>query len=441
MEPGSDNKRLVSLPTKILLGLVIGAVIGVTLNVLHAPELGAAKSETFTRIEWAADKLVKPIGDLFLRLLFMVVVPIVFCSLFLGVAGLGTVQKLGSLGGRTLLWFFGTGLIAALTGIALVTAIGPGKRMDAAVAEQVKQQYMTAAQAKVSQSEEAKGWLEIIVDIVPENVIGAASSNKGILGLICFALLLGAASIRLVPERTRVLRELLESIYELCIKVLEWTMRLAPLGVACLIFHACVKLGLPVMQLVGWYFVTAMGGLVFYQLVIIPVLAWAFAGIGPGRFLRGCRGLFVTAFSTSSSNATMPATMRTAEEEFGVPKQISGFVMPLGATMNMNGTALFLCVVVLFLAQVYGTTLGMAEYAVVVGMALLVAIGAAGVPGGSLPLLAVVLVQVGVPPELLALILGVDRIVDMTRTVPNITSDLVCSLWLTRKEAHRSLDE
>jgi len=437
MELATDKNRLVTLSTKILLGLVIGAVVGVTLNVIYAPEFGAAKSETFTQIEWVADKLVKPFGTLFLRLLFMVVVPIVFCSLFLGVAGLSSVQKLGSLGARTLLWFFGSGLVAALTGIVLVTAIAPGERMDQSVAEQVKQEYMPAAQSKVSQGEEAKGWLEIIVDLVPENVIGAASSNKGLLSLIFFALLLGAASISMAPDRTRVLRELLESIYDLCIKVLQWTMRMAPLGVMCLIFHACVKLGLPVMKLVGWYFVTAMGWLIFYQLVVITGMAWVFGGVGPGRFLRGCRGLFVTAFSTSSSNATMPATMRTAQDEFGAPKEIAGFVMPLGATMNMNGTALFLCVVVLFLAQVSGVQLGISGHMVVIGMALLIAVAAAGVPGGSLPMIALVLARVGVPPELLALILGVDRIVDMTRTVPNITSDLVCSLWLARKDGGR----
>lgn len=437
MVPASDD-RLISLPTKILVGLVVGAGAGVTLNVFYAPELGAVASATFTQIEWAADKLVKPFGDLFLRLLFMVVVPIVFCSLFLGIAGLGSVQKLGRLGGGTLMWFFGTSLFAGAFGIALVTMIAPGRRMDQAVAEQVQQQYLSAAQAKVTQGEAAKGWLEMIVDIVPENVLGAASSNKGILGLICFALLLGAASIRLAPDRTRVLRELCEALYELCVKILEWTMRLAPLGVACLIFHASVRLGLPVMKLVGWYFATAMIGLAAYQFVVLPALAWIFAGIRPSRFFRGCRTLFMTGFSTSSSNATLPTTMRTATDEFGVPKEVAGFVMPLGATMNMNGTALFLPVVVLFLAQVSGTELGASDYAIVLGMTVLVAIGAAGVPGGSLPLLAVVLVQVGVPPELLALILGVDRIVDMTRTLPNVTSDLVCSLWLSRREESAS---
>ncbi|MCU0862828.1 MAG: dicarboxylate/amino acid:cation symporter [Planctomycetes bacterium] len=432
----SPSARGLSLPTKILLGLLVGAATGVALNLAYAPPLGGAPTAAWQSVLWWADGVVKPFGDLFLSLLFMVVVPIVFSSLFLGVAGLGSVQKLGSLGGRTLLWFLATTTFAVLLGITLVAVFEPGKAVSPEVAEQIKQQYLGDAQARIAQGAQAKGWMQMLVDIVPRNVVGAAADNGKVLGLIFFALILGAASIRTAPERTRVLRELLESIYELCVRVLGWVMQLAPFGVACLIFHATAKLGIDVMKLVGFYFLTAMGGLVVYQLVVITLLAKVFAGLSPGRFYRGCRTLIVTAFSTSSSNATMPTTIRTATDEFGVPKEIAGFVMPLGATMNMNGTALFEGVSVLFLAQVYGADLSLGQQLLVVGMAVLTAIGAAGVPGGSLPLLAVVLTQVGVPAELLALILGVDRLVDMTRTIPNVTSDLVCSLWLARREGH-----
>ena len=425
-----------SLPTKILIGLFVGAAFGVVLNLMFAPELGAAASETFRTVEWWADQVVKPFGDLFLRLLFMVVVPIVFCSLYLGVSGLGSVQKIGSLGTRTLAWFLSTTAIAATLGIVLVRVIEPGKHVSPETVERIKEQYGTIAQAKFEQAAAAKGWLQMVVDFVPTNVIGAAADNKSILGLIIFALILGAASPRMGSDKTRVLKDLLEGLYELCIKVLSWVMELAPLGVACLIFHATAKLGVDVMKLVGWYFVTAMGGLLFYQLVVITALAKIFAGLSPRRFYRGIRTLMVTAFSTSSSNATMPTTIRTAVEEFGAPKEIAGFVMPLGATMNMNGTALFEGVSVLFLAQVYGSGLDITQQAMVVSFSVLIAIGAAGVPGGSIPLLAIVLSYVNVPVEFLALILGVDRLVDMTRTMPNVCSDLVCSLWLSRREGH-----
>jgi Na+/H+-dicarboxylate symporter len=436
MEPVPHGKRGLSLPTKILLGLLVGAALGVTLNLAYAPPLGSEPSATWRGVTGWIDGVAKPLGDLFLSLLFMVVVPIVFSSLFLGVAGLGSVQKLGSLGGRTLLWFLGTTLLAVMLGILLVDVLQPGRQVSPAVAEQIKAQYLGDAQAKIAQGSQAKGWLQMLVDIVPRNVVGAAADNTKVLGLIFFALVLGAAAIRTAPERTLVLREVLETIYELCVRVLGWVMQLAPYGVAALILHATAKLGIDVMKLVGFYFLTAMGGLLFFQLVVITTLARVFAGLRPGRFYRGARTLIVTAFSTSSSNATMPTTIRTATDEFGAPKEIAGFVMPLGATMNMNGTALFEGVSVLFLAQVYGKDLGFGEQALVVGMAVLTAIGAAGVPGGSIPLLAVVLTTIGVPPEMLALILGVDRLVDMTRTVPNVTSDLVCSLWLARRDGH-----
>jgi DAACS family dicarboxylate/amino acid:cation (Na+ or H+) symporter len=436
MESPSSSRGL-SLPTKILLGLLIGASVGVACNLLLAPAIGSPPDAGYRELVWWADKVVNPIGQLFLRMLFMVVVPVVFCSLFLGVAGLGSVAKIGSLGGRALGWFLATTSLAAVLGLTLVSMVQPGRRVAPEIAAKVKAEYMDKAAEKIAEGQKGKGFsLDTLVEIVPDNVIGAAADNKKVLGLIFFALILGAAATRLAPDRCRALREVLEAIYELCVKVLGWAMQLAPLGVMCLIFTATAKLGIYVMQLVGWYFLTAMGGLLFFQFFVITLLAKVFAGLSPLRFYRGCRTLLITAFSTSSSNATMPTTIRTAVEEFGVPKDIAGFVMPLGATMNMNGTALFEGVSVLFLAQVAGVELGLGQQLLVIGLAVLTAIGAAGVPGGSLPLLAVVLAQVGVPVELLALILGVDRLVDMTRTMPNVTSDLVCSMWLARREGH-----
>ena len=432
--------RRASLPTRILLGMATGAALGVTLNLLYAPAAGADASPEWQRVLWVADNVANPVGQLFLRLLFMVVVPIVFSSLFLGVAGLGSVQRLGSLGGRTLLWFFGTTSLAVGLALSLVGILQPGKQISPEALARVQEQYAGDAAARIAQGKQAKPMLDTLLDIVPTNVVQAAADNKSILGLICFALLLGAAATRVPPERTRVLRELLESVYELCVKVLGWAMLLAPFGVAGLIFTASCKLGFDVMKLVGWYLATAMGGLLLFQALVITTLAKVCAGLSPRRFYSGCRTLLVTAFSTSSSNATMPTTIRTAVDEFGAPREIAGFVMPLGATMNMNGTALFEGVSVLFLAQVAGVELGIEQQLIVLAMAVMTAIGAAGVPGGSLPLLAIVLTQVGVPAEMMALILGVDRLVDMTRTVPNVTSDLVCSLWLARRDARARAD-
>lgn len=423
-----------SLPTRILIGMVLGAAIGVSLNAAYKPAIGAEATEAWKNVLWFADTVANPIGQLFLRLLFMVVVPVVFCSLFLGVAGLGSVERLGRLGSRTLLWFFGTTAGAVGLALLLVGTIQPGKQISAEAQARVQAEFMGDAQARIAQGAQSKSMIDMLVEIVPKNVVAAAGDNGAVLGLICFALLLGAAATRLPAERTKTLREVLEAIYELCVKVLGWAMNLAPFGVAGLIFTATSKLGFDVMKLVAWYLVTAMGGLLIWQFVAITLLAKVFAGLSPRRFYSGCRTLLLTAFSTSSSNATLPTTIRTAVDEFGAPREIAGFVMPLGATMNMNGTALFEGVSVLFLAQVAGVELGIQQQLLVLGMAVLTAIGAAGVPGGSLPLLAIVLAQVGVPPEMMALILGVDRLVDMTRTVPNVTSDLVCSLWLSKRE-------
>ncbi len=439
MDASATPGRL-SLPTRILLGMVIGAALGVTLNLLYAPAIGGEASETWKNVQWFADKVANPIGQLFLRLLFMVVVPVVFCSLFLGVAGLGSVEKLGRLGGRTLLWFLLTTSGAVGLALFLVGVLEPGKQISPEGLERVKAAYLGDAQARIAQGAQSKSMVDTLLEIVPKNVVAAAADNGAILGLICFALLLGAAATRMPAERTKTLRDTLETIYELCVKVLGWAMQLAPYGVCGLIFTATSKLGFDVMKLVAWYLATAMGGLLLWQFVAITLFARVFAGLSPRRFYSGCRTLLVTAFSTSSSNATMPTTIRTAVDEFGAPKEIAGFVMPLGATMNMNGTALFEGVSVLFLAQVAGVDLSITQQLVVLAMAVMTAIGAAGVPGGSLPLLAMVLTQVGVPAEMMALILGVDRLVDMTRTVPNVTSDLVCSLWLARREGVKLRD-
>jgi Na+/H+-dicarboxylate symporter len=227
--------------------------------------------------------------------------------------------------------------------------------------------------------------------------------------------------------------DVLQVLYDLCVTILGFAMKLAPLGVAGLIFTVTVKLGFDILVALAYYVAVVLLGLVVHQFVVLGILGKVFAGVGPRALFGRSRTLMVTAFSTSSSNATLPTTIRTAVEEFRVPPQIAGFVLPLGATMNMNGTALFEGVSVLFLAQVAGVDLSLGTQAIVVCLAVLTAIGAAGVPGGSLPLLAVVLGQVGVPPDMLGLILGVDRLIDMTRTVPNVTSDLICSIWVAKK--------
>jgi DAACS family dicarboxylate/amino acid:cation (Na+ or H+) symporter len=435
MDAPSAKRRGLSLPTKTLLGLVLGAAAGIALNVAYAPAAGAEPGDAYRRVVWWADNVAKPAGDIFLRLLFMVVVPLVFCSLVLGIAGLGDLRKLGRLGGRTFLWFIGTTALAVVLGLTLVNTIQPGRTMSQETAQRVMQEFAGNAKETIAQGAAGTGFsIHTFVNVIPRNIVASAGNEKEALGVIFFALLVGMALTRMASERTRTFLEVLETLYEVCVKILGLALRIAPVGVFGLIFAVTAKLGLEVIGSLMAYVGTAMAGLLFYQLVVLPLLAFVFAGVRPGHLFRGARTLMITAFSTSSSNATLPTTIRTAVEVFGVPKQIAGFVMPLGATMNMNGTALFEGVTVLFLAQVAGHELSLGSQVLVIVLAVMTAIGAAGVPGGSLPLLSIVLSQVGVQPEMIALILGTDRIVDMTRTMPNVTSDLICSLWLARKE-------
>lgn len=434
MHSGTAGTRGLSLPTKILLGLLLGAALGIGLNLLWpAPAPGRAPSAAHVELAWWADNVARPAGDVFLRLLFMVVVPLVFSSLVLGIAGLGGMDNVGRVGGRTLLWFVGTTALAVCLGLFLVNLFEPGRSLSQETQQAVMAQFAGEAQQKIEQGKAGTGFsIHTFVNIIPRNIVASAGNEREALGVIFFALLIGLAVNQMPRDRTRAFRETLETLYEACVRILGLAMRLAPYGVFGLIFATTAKLGLDIIVSLLAYVGTAMAGLLFYQFVVLPILGLLFVGVRPLTLLRGLRALLVTAFSTSSSNATLPTTIRTAVEVFGVPRPIAGFVMPLGATMNMNGTALFEGVTVLFLAQVAGIDLSLGQQVIVVLMAVLTAIGAAGVPGGSLPLLTIVLAQVNVPPEMIALILGTDRIVDMTRTMPNVTSDLLCSMWLAR---------
>jgi Na+/H+-dicarboxylate symporter len=419
-------------PTKILLGLVIGAVLGLGLNLMFAGP--GEPSPAYQNVLWVADRIANPIGQVFLRILFMVVVPLVFCSITLGVASLGNLDKLGRIGFRTISWFILTTGLAVALGLLMVNLIQPGKGIDPAQATKIRTQFQKAASEKMAQAEQGTGFsVDTFVNIIPRNVVRAAADDRETLGVIFFAILFGIAATMLPTERIKTFIDVLQTVYDLCVVILGFAMKLAPLGVAGLIFAVTAKLGFDVLVALLWYVLTALAGLMVHQFLVLGLLCWFLVRYSPLQFFVRARTAMITAFSTSSSNATLPTSIRTAVD-MGVPPHIAGFVLPLGATMNMNGTALFEGVSVLFLAQVAGVELSLGSQVVVVILAVLTAVGAAGVPGGSLPLLALVLVQVGVPPDMLGLILGVDRIIDMTRTVPNVTSDLLCSLYVARRE-------
>ncbi len=410
------------LHTKILLGLLVGIVAGILGKLLFPGD---------PALLWVVDNVANPVGQVFLRMLFMIVIPLIFASVTMGVASLGDLSRIGRIGGRTLLFFLGTTAVAAAIGLTLMNVVGPGERLDPAVRADLMAEYSDEATTRVGGG--ANFGVGTFVAIVPRNIVDSMARND-MLGLIFFSVVVGVALIQMPRERAKPITDVLEGLIDVVGRIIDYAMKLAPYGVAGLIFAVTVRFGAEVLQSLGVYVLTVLLGLVLHLVGVIGVLARVVAKVPYGAFFRKSRALMVTAFSTSSSNATLPTNIRTAEEEFGVPKEIASFVLPLGATMNMNGTALFEGMTVLFLAQVFGVDLSLGSQVIVVVLCVLTAVGAAGVPSGSIPLLALILTTVGIPAEGIALILGVDRILDMSRTVPNVMGDQLTALVIARSE-------
>ena len=407
------------LHTKIGLGLVAGALVGGLSNTFFA---GAPW------LAWISDNVMFPVGQIFLRMLLMTVVPIVFTSIALGVAGIGDLRTLGRLGGRTMAYFLASTLIAAVIGLTLVNTIRPGEGLDTATRDELMERFSGSA---VAQSGPAEFGVQTFVNIVPRNPV-AAAADMDMLALIFFSIVFGAALTLIAPERAQPVVRLLEGIGDAVIKIIDMAMKLAPYGVFGLVFVITSQFGWGILRQLGMYVVVVLLGLIIHATVGISALVRIFGRMNPVRFWKAVTAPFVTAFSTSSSMATLPTSIATAENRLDVQPKIAGFVLPLGATMNMNGTSLYEGVTVLFLAQVFGVSLGLGAQVVVVVLAVLTAVGAAGVPGGSLPLMMLVMATVGVPPEGIAVILGVDRILDMSRTTLNVCGDLSASVYVDR---------
>jgi DAACS family dicarboxylate/amino acid:cation (Na+ or H+) symporter len=423
------ESRGIPLHTKILIGLVLGATGGSLSNLVF---------EGTTQLMWLVDNVLDPVGQIFLRMLFMVVVPLVFTSVTLGVASLGDPRRIGRIGGKTLLFFLFTTTIAATIGLTLVNVIQPGLALDEGVRTALMEEFSAQAGERMAQAQATTFGVQTFVNIVTRNPVGSAATGD-MLGLIFFSLVFGLALTLTPRSAAEPVMKVLDGVAKAVIVMIGFAMKIAPVGVFGLIFTVTAKFGYEFLLSLLLYVATVMGGLLFHQLVVIPTLARGLAGIGLREWTRGIKELVVTAFSTSSSSATLPTTIKTATMNFGVPREIAGFVLPLGATMNMNGTALFEGMTVLFLAQVFGVDLQLHHQVIVVVMSVITAVGVAGVPGGSIPLLVMVMMMVGVPGEGIALILGVDRLLDMTRTVPNVCGDLLTSLVMTKSEGLRRI--
>ena len=417
------------LHVKILLGLLIGAGLGLICNVLASQ--GWIGPEATQAIEWTASNLADPIGRIFLRLILMVVLPLVFSALALGVYELGDVRRLGSVGLRTLgLTILASGCAVAL-GIGLVSLIRPGESLSVEKRDELRRQYQDDATQTVSNAAQAKSIKDTLLDIIPENplqeMVGAldgSSPGNGLLSVMFFSLAIGVALLYAGP-RTATLLRLLEGTFDVSMAVIGFAMKLAPHCVACLLFSVTSRLGADILLTLVWFVLTVLVGMLLQLVVVYGVMLRWLGKRSPLEFYRDIFEAMLTAFATSSSNATLPTSLRVARERLGLPADISQFVLTIGSTGNQNGTALYEGVVVLFLAQLFGVELTLLQQLVVVLMSMLAGVGTAGVPGGSLPLIVVVLGSVGVPGEGIGIVLGIDRILDMCRTVLNVTGDLV----------------
>jgi DAACS family dicarboxylate/amino acid:cation (Na+ or H+) symporter len=418
-----------NLYNKIFIGLIVGAVGGVICNFWFPDAPLLAISQKY---------LSDPLGKIFLNLLIMMVIPLVFASLSLGVAQIGDLKKLGRIGLKTISYFLVVTAVAVLIGLALVNLIRPGDYLPSDTKSKLLATYEEQASQIKSETEKTEFGIQTLVNIVPRNPFySTAKPNPDMLALIFVSLIIGVALTVIKKEKSDPLIKILEGINDVTIAIIHFAMKIAPFGVAALLFSITSRFGFHLLIALGFYVITVLVGLTIHLFIVYPVLLKTFARYNPFKFFRKTKGVMLTAFSTSSSSATLPTTITVSQENLGIPSQITGFVLPLGATMNMNGTALFEGVTVLFLAQVFGVNLSIGVQIIVIIMSVITAVGAAGVPSGSIPLLVIVLAMVNVPVEGIAIILGVDRILDMCRTVLNVTGDITCAAYVSRSEGYK----
>ncbi len=410
------------LHSKIFLGLIFGAIFGVVANLFFKGEI------LFGLINY----ITNPLGKMWLAALIMVVIPLIISSLALGVANIKDSKKLGIMGVKTFLLFLSLTAISTVFGLIALNLVRPGDSIDKKVKEELLMEYKGEVENAMGLSQKALS-IDLLVNIIPRNPIKAASEGNMLAVIFC-ALILGLALAKLPAESSKVMISFLESVSAITIKVIEMVMKFAPVGVFSLIFSVMAKFGIELLFALSYYVAVVVVVMFLFAAIFYPIILKIFTKRSPWQFFKQIKLIMLTAFSTSSSNATLPTTMSVVVNELGVKKEVAGFVLPLGATMNMNGTALFEGVTVLFLAQVFGVELTLVSQLIVVLVSVITAIGVAGIPGGSIPLLMMVLGMVGVPMEGIAIILGVDRILDMCRTTINVMGDAVTAVVVNDME-------
>lgn len=401
------------LATKILWALVLGAIVGVGLNI--------AAPEYFVEID---SYFFTPLGTIFLNLIKMLIVPLVFFSIVVGVANIGDPKALGRMGGKAMLFFLSTTALAISIGIALALVFQPGEKGEFDVQEA---SYEAAEAPAVS---------DTLLGIIPANPINALASGD-MLQIIFFAVFIGLG-ISYLGTKVELVQRFMEQGNELMMFLVTLVMKFAPYGTFALIASAVGKQGFDALQAMFWYMIVVLLALFVHFIVVYGSALKILAKRNPIEVIKLYLPAMTVAFSTSSSSATLPVSMEIAQKKLGVPKGISSFVQPLGATINMDGTAIMQGVATIFIAQVYGINLSVSQMLIVVLTAVLASIGTAAVPGAGMIMLAMVLESVGLPVEGIALIIGIDRLLDMTRTMVNCFGDLTCALYVTESEKDKT---
>lgn len=409
-----------SLHWKILLAIVIGGALGV-----GAHEL-AGDSPV---VSWVTDNLTHTVGQLWLRALKMLAIPMIFAALVVGIGELDP-RRLGRIGLKTLGYVVATSTVAVVIGLVFVNVFQPG----ATDSEHLRALAYDLAGGKAVVAAPDQTAAEMVVALVPDNPVKAAAQGD-MIGVLVFGLFVGIGAALVRSPGTQRFVEVMQGLYDIAMRLVLWLVKLAPIAVACLVFTTMTKLGVEILLNVAAFVAVVVGALLTQMVVVYPVLLKSFARTSPLAFFRAIRLAMGTAFATASSNATLPTSLEVAEQELALPRGIARFVLTAGSTMNQHGTALFEGVTVLFLAQLFGVELGLGQQASVMFICILGGVGTAGIPAGSLPVVAMILSMFGIPEAGLALVLGVDRFLDMCRTTLNVTGDLVVAACVSAGEA------
>ena len=424
--------KKIPLHTKIILGLILGLVVGI--------------SSVFMGIGGLISDWVMPFGTIFVKMLKLVAVPLIFVSLVSGISNLRDTAKLSRIGGKTFGIYILTTVSAIIIALFLANTLQPGKYFPAEKTAELKQKYASDASMKITSAKGVKdsGPLQMMVDVVPDNFFHSASNNKNMLQIIFFSVLFGVALVLSSSKKSKPIKKTFDGLNEIIIKIVEIIMEYAPVGVFALLAGLIVDLAgddpnniITTLKPLVFYAITVLIGLAFMIFIFYPLIIYSFTGVSFKKFLKAIFPAQMLAFSTSSSAATLPLTMKRVEKNLNVSDEVTSFVCPLGATINMDGTSIHQAISAVFIAQAFGQDLTLVDQLAIVLTATLSSIGAAAVPGAGLIMLVIVLGAIGIDPQGLALIIAIDRPLDMLRTVVNVTGDATVASVVASTEGEK----